>query len=49
MRQRSTVAHELAHVLFEDAGIPASTTVDWSAPNDVEERATAFARHLLMP
>ena len=49
MRQRSTLAHELAHVLFEDAGTPASTTVDGSAPNDVEERATAFARHLLIP
>ena len=27
MRQRSTLAHELAHVLFEDAGQPVSTTV----------------------
>ena len=49
MRQRSTLAHELAHVLFEDAGRPVSTTVNWSASNEVEERARAFARHLLIP
>jgi hypothetical protein len=49
MRQRSTLAHELAHVLFEDASRPVSTTVNWSASNEVEERARAFARNLLIP
>lgn len=43
MRQRSTLAHELAHVLFND----------WSeqlAERDPKEtRADAFARHLLVP
>lgn len=47
MRQRSTLAHELAHVVFKD----------WSNGNDgelsartpQEKRADAFARHLLIP
>lgn len=47
MRQRSTLAHELGHVLFED----------WDAPKPDEPgerthgeiRADAFARHLLAP
>lgn len=45
MRQRSTLAHELAHVVFGD----------WSAElriesgHPVESRANAFARHLLVP
>lgn len=47
MRQRSTLAHELGHVLFED----------WAADNSskcgersfIEIRADAFARHLLVP
>ena len=45
MRQRSTLAHELAHVLFED----------WSGEPEPEKRkpqevrADAFARHLLVP
>jgi Zn-dependent peptidase ImmA (M78 family) len=47
MRQRSTLAHELGHVLFEDwvdgdAG-------NWSDRTQVEIRADAFARHLLVP
>ena len=47
MRQRSTLAHELAHVLFEDwvdegAG-------NWSARTQAETRADAFARHLIVP
>ena len=47
MRQRSTLAHELAHVLFEDwtdggAG-------NWSNRSPAEIRADAFARHLLAP
>lgn len=44
MRQRSSLAHELAHVLFQDwdAGLqqPGCQT---------ESRADAFARHLLIP
>ena len=47
MRQRSTLAHELGHVLFED----------WMVDNSgkrgersfVEIRADVFARHLLVP
>ncbi|MFL6077137.1 MAG: ImmA/IrrE family metallo-endopeptidase [Mycobacteriales bacterium] len=47
MRQRSTLAHELAHVLFEDWAD--GNAGDWSAPSPAESRATAFARHLLLP
>ncbi len=47
MRQRSTLAHELAHVVFGDWAD--NTTCDWSAPSPTESRATAFARHLLVP
>lgn len=47
MRQRSTLAHELGHVLFEDwAG---TGTGNWSARSPAEIRADAFARHLLAP
>jgi Zn-dependent peptidase ImmA (M78 family) len=47
MRQRSTLAHELGHVQFEDwrdndAG-------SWSDRSPAEVRADAFARHLLLP
>lgn len=47
MRQRSTLAHELGHVVFEDwvdddAG-------NWSDRTHGEIRADAFARHLLVP
>lgn len=47
MRQRSTLAHELGHVLFEawvDNGAG-----NWSDRTPVEIRADAFARHLLVP
>ena len=47
MRQRSTLAHELGHVLFNDW-----TTVemkDWAASGQEEDRCRAFARHLLAP
>ncbi|MGN2635215.1 ImmA/IrrE family metallo-endopeptidase [Nocardia takedensis] len=45
MRQRSTLAHELAHVVFGDwSGAP---QVD--STNPLERRANAFARHLLIP
>ncbi len=47
MRQRSTLAHELGHVLFEDWGD--SDTGDWSDRSPAEIRADAFARHLLVP
>jgi Zn-dependent peptidase ImmA (M78 family) len=47
MRQRSTLAHELGHVLFEDW--VDSDTGDWSSRSPAEIRADAFARHLLVP
>jgi Zn-dependent peptidase ImmA (M78 family) len=47
MRQRSTLAHELAHVLFGDWDDTAS---GGRADRSFEEvRADAFARHLLVP
>jgi Zn-dependent peptidase ImmA (M78 family) len=47
MRQRSTLAHELAHVLFEDwVEAPVG---NWSARRPEETRADAFARHLIVP
>lgn len=45
MRQRSTLAHELAHVLFADW----TAGDDLSARSPEEIRADAFARHLLVP
>lgn len=47
MRQRSTLAHELGHVLFEDWN--QSPEGGWSEHPWEETRATAFARHLLLP
>ena len=47
MRQRSTLAHELGHVLFEDWAD--SETGNWSDRSPAEIRADAFARHLLLP
>ncbi|WP_448070821.1 ImmA/IrrE family metallo-endopeptidase [Georgenia yuyongxinii] len=47
MRQRSTLAHELAHVLFADYEAPRSE--GWGARDREEVRADAFARHLLVP
>ena len=47
MRQRSTLAHELGHVLFEDWAD--SDAGDWSDRSPAEIRADAFARHLLVP
>jgi Zn-dependent peptidase ImmA (M78 family) len=47
MRQRSTLAHELGHVLFEDW--VDSDTGDWRDRGPAEIRADAFARHLLIP
>jgi len=45
MRQRSTLAHELAHVVFGDW--TDEPQVDSASP--AESRANAFARHLLLP
>ncbi|HEV3173034.1 MAG TPA: ImmA/IrrE family metallo-endopeptidase [Actinocrinis sp.] len=47
MRQRSTLAHELGHVLFEDW--TDSATDNWSERDSEEVRADAFARYLLIP
>lgn len=47
MRQRSTLAHELGHVLFEDW--VGSDMGDWSDRSPSEIRADSFARHLLVP
>jgi Zn-dependent peptidase ImmA (M78 family) len=47
MRQRSTLAHELGHVLSQElAGSDAS---GWSDRSPAEIRADSFARHLLAP
>lgn len=45
MRQRSTLAHELAHALFSDW----TDGTDLSSRSPAEIRADAFARHLLIP
>lgn len=47
MRQRSTLAHELGHVLFGDW--VDNGTGNWSDRNPQEIRADAFTRHLLVP
>ncbi|WP_040837142.1 ImmA/IrrE family metallo-endopeptidase [Nocardia brevicatena] len=47
MRQRSTLAHELGHVLFQDWVDDRSG--NWSDRTSAEIRADAFARHLLVP
>lgn len=46
MRQRSTLAHELGHVVFEDW---ADNGGGWSERSPAEIRADVFARHLLLP
>lgn len=45
MRQRSTLAHELAHVMFDDR----SDGRNFSDRSPEEMRADAFARNLLVP
>ncbi|MEX5249599.1 UNVERIFIED_CONTAM: ImmA/IrrE family metallo-endopeptidase [Kocuria sp. CPCC 205295] len=45
MRQRSTLAHELAHALFADW----ADSADLSVRSPEEIRADSFARHLLLP
>lgn len=47
MRQRSTLAHELGHILFKDYATP--RTEGWGKRDPEEIRADAFARHLLIP
>lgn len=47
MRQRSTLAHELGHVVFGDWSD--SDAGNWSERDEAERRADAFARHLLVP
>lgn len=47
MRQRSTLAHELGHVLFGDW--TDSGTTGRNGRSHAEVRADAFARHLLVP
>jgi Zn-dependent peptidase ImmA (M78 family) len=47
MRQRSTLAHELGHVLFGDWAD--SDAGNWGDRSPSEIRADAFARHLLVP
>lgn len=47
MRQRSTLAHELGHVLFEDW--TADDAGKWSDQSPKEDRCRSFARHLLVP
>ena len=47
MRQRSTLAHELGHVQFEDWN--RNEAGSWSDRSPAEVRADAFARHLLLP
>ena len=47
MRQRSTLAHELGHVVFDDRH--GTNENSWSARTPEEIRADAFARHLLVP
>ncbi|MFF5085299.1 ImmA/IrrE family metallo-endopeptidase [Actinoplanes sp. NPDC000266] len=47
MRQRSTLAHELGHVVFGDW--TDNSSCDWSRRSPAESRADSFARHLLLP
>lgn len=47
MRQRSSLAHELAHAVFSDW--TAEESKDLSARPAEEVRADAFARHFLLP
>lgn len=47
VRQRSTLAHELGHILFSD--YTSDDRREWGARSPDEVRADAFARHLLVP
>lgn len=48
MRQRSSLAHELAHALFQDWNTPATERPSRETSPE-ETRANAFARHFLIP
>jgi Zn-dependent peptidase ImmA (M78 family) len=47
MRQRSNLAHELGHMVFDDHTDPSQP--GWESRTLEESRATTFARHLLVP
>lgn len=47
MRQRSSLAHELGHIAFEDWANHGGRSLSARSPE--ETRADAFARHLLIP
>ena len=47
IRQRSSIAHELGHVVAGDLDRPESLTPGERSPEEI--RADAFARHLLVP
>ena len=47
MRQRSSIAHELGHILGRDLERPKPLTPGERSPEEI--RADAFARHLLLP
>lgn len=47
MRWRSTLAHELGHLIFKDHATGQPGVV--SDASDIEDRAQSFARHLLIP
>lgn len=47
MRQRSTLAHEVAHIVFDDYAKPRVT--GWGRRDPEEKRADNFARNLLVP
>jgi len=47
MRQRSTLAHELGHIVFDDYATPRAE--GWGQRDPEEVRADAFARYLLVP
>lgn len=49
MRQRSTLAHELAHVIFDDLDVDLVDGAQLSQRTPMEIRADEFARNLLVP
>ena len=48
VRQRSTIAHELGHIIF-DEWHQDENGADYASRNVSEKRADTFARHLLIP
>ncbi len=48
--RRTTLAHELAHVLFDRSGsLPAAEVLGGNGPRHPEQRANAFAAEFLLP